>query len=77
MTTSIPALKKAFWKRQTLFSSEAHMEIPNGAPGRCLNVLTKCARAVTFEVPMGYQDETGFHYGEEPVRTEIRYSADW
>jgi hypothetical protein len=23
-----------------------------------------------FEVPYGYEDETGFHYGEEPVRVQ-------
>ena len=34
---------------------------------RLANFIAKCRAAVSFKVPVGYQDETGFHYGAPPV----------
>ena len=48
----------------------------NAKSGRWFKVLTKCLGTAWFQVPVGYQDETGFHYGEAPVRTEICYCGD-
>lgn len=28
-------------------------------------------------VPLGYQDQTGFHYGEAPKREQISYPPFW
>jgi hypothetical protein len=27
-----------------------------------------------FEIPTGYQDKTGFHYGAEPAKKEAKWS---
>lgn len=32
-------------------------------------IATGCA-TMNYLVPMGYEDETGFHYGELPARNE-------
>jgi len=34
---------------------------------RLANTIAKWREAVSFKVPVGYQDETGFHYGAQPV----------
>ena len=34
---------------------------------RLANTIAKWREAVSFKVPAGYQDETGFHYGVQPV----------
>ena len=35
--------------------------------------LTKLRDSFRFEVPVGYQDETGFHLGKEPKRDNISW----
>jgi hypothetical protein len=44
-------------------------DMANMSSGRmgCLIVTTWHA-AINFLVPIGYEDETGFHYGESPAR---------
>jgi hypothetical protein len=34
---------------------------------RVTKIIAKWRAAVSFKVPVGYQDETGFHYGAQPV----------
>ena len=34
---------------------------------RFAKIIAKWRAAVSFKVPVGYQDETGFHYGVQPV----------
>jgi hypothetical protein len=34
-------------------------------------IVVKFRAAVVFHVPMGYQDETGFHFGTPPVGSRI------
>ena len=34
---------------------------------RFAKIIAKWRAAVSFKVPVGYQDETGFHYGAQPV----------
>ncbi|HEX9047467.1 MAG TPA: hypothetical protein VF988_10610 [Verrucomicrobiae bacterium] len=29
-------------------------------------LVARLLKNLTFEIPIGYQDESGFHYGEEP-----------
>jgi hypothetical protein len=50
--------------------------LPKIELGSCRTALTKFVKAVRFEIPLGYQNETGFHYGEEPERTRICYCGD-
>jgi len=33
-------------------------------------------RLIGFQVPVGYEDETGFHYGMEPAPIEVSHSYD-
>lgn len=35
-------------------------------------ILAKLQAALDRRVPIGYQDEEGFHYGPEPVRSSKR-----
>lgn len=39
-----------------------------------------CARlknAVKIEIPVGYQDETGFHSGVKPAAKELQWPTAW
>jgi len=30
-----------------------------------------------FEIPTGYQDEKGFHFGAEPAQKEVKWPTAW
>lgn len=36
-------------------------------------VIARVRASFHFEVPTGYQDENGFHYGNQPRRTEMTW----
>jgi hypothetical protein len=36
-------------------------------------IATKLRKAIRIEVPIGYQDETGFHMGVAPAEKEIKW----
>jgi hypothetical protein len=38
-------------------------------------VITRLCNAVKFEIPVGYQDESGFHCGTEPASKEIKWPS--
>lgn len=38
-------------------------------------LFARLKKAVSFEIPVGYQDETGFHVGEKPDEKGIRWPA--
>lgn len=38
---------------------------------RFLAMLQRLREAMKFQVPLGYEDERGFHYGAEPVRVQV------
>jgi hypothetical protein len=40
-------------------------------------LLARLKNAVTFEIPVGYQDETGFHAGVKADENEIKWPATW
>jgi hypothetical protein len=40
-------------------------------------MLGKLLKVLKFEVPVGYQDETGFHYGTKPVQTSNKWPQTW
>ena len=46
-------------------------------PGFLVRLRVRVRAAIRFEVPIGYQDETGFHYGEEPPAKEVRHPPFW
>jgi hypothetical protein len=39
--------------------------------------FAKLRNMVKFELPVGYQDETGFHYGVKSAEKEVKWPAVW
>ena len=40
-------------------------------------IMAKLRNAVKNHIPVGYQDETGFHYGVKPVDKEAKWPQVW
>ena len=40
-------------------------------------LVARLKNSVKYEIPTGYQDETGFHYGVKPAEREIKWPATW
>jgi len=40
-------------------------------------IIAKLRNAVKFEIPTGYQDETGFHAGVKTAGKEIKWPSTW
>jgi hypothetical protein len=40
-------------------------------------IIARLMNAVKFEVPTGYQDETGFHTGVKTDDKEIKWPTTW
>jgi hypothetical protein len=38
-------------------------------------IIAKLRNAVRFDIPIGYQDEAGFHFGVKPVEKEIKWPS--
>lgn len=36
-------------------------------------IVARMRKAVRIEIPVGYQDETGFHYGVQPAEKEAKW----
>jgi hypothetical protein len=34
-------------------------------------IIAKLKHAIEIQIPTGYEDETGFHFGTEPVREKL------
>ena len=50
--------------------------LPAGSVGLHLHeLIAKLGHA--FEIPNGYQDEKGFHFGTEPAKKEVKWPAAW
>ena len=41
------------------------------------SLFAKITNAVKIEVATGYQDENGFHFGEQPESAELEWPAKW
>ena len=46
---------------------------------RIAAAISKLRDALKFEVPVGYQDESGFYYGKKPVpvRKQTDFPSHW
>jgi len=40
-------------------------------------IVAKIRKAVSIDIPIGYQDETGFHMGVKPEEKEIKWPSVW
>ncbi len=40
-------------------------------------MIAKLRRAVSIEIPVGYQDETGFHTGVKSAAEEAKWPTAW
>ena len=40
-------------------------------------VVAKLRNAAKIDIPVGYQDETGFHMGVKPAEKEVRWPLVW
>lgn len=41
------------------------------------SLLARLKNALKFEIPVGYEDETGFHVGKQPEEHETKWPATW
>jgi len=44
---------------------------------RIAGILAKLAAVFAINVPVGYQDETGFHFGTKPAQAKISWPSRW
>ena len=56
-----------------------HGSLPNMASFGSMfhGIVTKARDAVRIHIPIGYQDETGFHMGVKPAESEIKWPQVW
>lgn len=45
--------------------------------GQLHDIVAKLRNAIKFEVPTGYQDETGFHLGVKPAEKQVQWPPVW
>jgi hypothetical protein len=45
------------------------------AQGGVRGIIAKLRKAIGIEIPIGYQDETGFHMGVKPAEKTSRVAA--
>lgn len=60
-------------ERATISEVRSRAHFGNGLPNRLLNHLSNCLLSL-FEIPEGYQDESGFHFGAPPSARSARSS---
>jgi len=40
-------------------------------------IMNKLKNAVKIQIPTGYQDETGFHLGVKPAKSDVQWPSVW
>ena len=65
------------WHRQCLANGIVQKSLPQTGGLRLLNVVAKLRSMMTPEIPTGYQDETGFHFGVKSAEWEIHWPPFW
>jgi len=52
--------------------------VHNGVSGFSLaGLMTRLKNAINLQIPVGYQDETGFHTGVKANEKEIKWPTTW
>ena len=56
-----------------------HEPLPNTVSFGAMfhGIVAKMRHAVRIDIPVGYQDETGFHMGVKPAEKEITWPPVW
>jgi hypothetical protein len=56
-----------------------HGSLPNAISFGSMfrGIAAKVRNAVRIDIPIGYQDETGFHMGIKPAEKEIKWPSVW
>ena len=67
------------WHCQCLTNGMVQRSLPQtGSHGsHLLEAVAKLRNVIKPEIPAGYQDETGFHYGVKPAEKEIHWPPFW
>jgi hypothetical protein len=58
----------------TVNKAWSHAGISGWSPA---GLIARLKNAVKFDIPTGYQDETGFHTGVKGEEKEIKWPATW
>ena len=58
-------------------TSHAPLTDTSAAGSMFRGIIAKMRKAVRIEIPIGYQDETGFHYGTKPAEKEAKWPPVW
>ena len=40
-------------------------------------IIARLKNAIKLEIPTGYQDETGFHFGVRPSEKDVKWPSVW
>ena len=56
-----------------------HGALPNTVPFGSMfrSIVAKAINSIRIEIPVGYQDEMGFHMGVKPAEKEIKWPTVW
>ena len=56
-----------------------HEPLPSTVPFGAMfhGIVAKMRNAIRIDIPVGYQDETGFHMGVKPAEREINWPPVW
>ena len=62
--------------KQTTTISKAwfHAGVASFSPA---GIIARLKSAVKFDIPTGYQDESGFHFGVKVAESEIKWPTTW
>jgi hypothetical protein len=66
-----PMLRKGIMHRQHTITMHKPWSHTSSFALQLHKIVSKLRHAI--EIPIGYQDETGFHYGNEPVKKETNW----
>jgi hypothetical protein len=54
-----------------MVESQPRTMLPKAVSGGWHRIMARWESAIDFLVPFGYEDQTGFHYGEVPAQAEL------
>ena len=58
----------------TMDKAWSHVELPTIS---FAGIFAKLKSAVNARIPVGYQDETGFHTGRQPENDSVEFPSSW